>query len=58
MSLYTYIRGLFGFPDYKQDQSQRQDDKLHGSTIAVSRRSTWNWDEDDDDDDDSQIRSF
>jgi len=23
MSLYTYIRGLFGFPDYKQDQSQR-----------------------------------
>jgi len=23
MSLYTYIRGLFGFPDYKQDQSQK-----------------------------------
>jgi len=23
MSLYTYIKGLFGFPDYKQDQSQR-----------------------------------
>lgn len=24
MSLYTYIRGLFGFPDYKHDhQSQR-----------------------------------
>jgi len=59
MSLYSYIRSLFGFPDYKQDQSQRQDGKPHGSTIDVFRRPTWNWDEDEnDDDDDSQIRSF
>jgi len=50
---------LFGFPGYKQDQPQRQDDIPHGSTIDVFRHPTWNWVEDaKDDDDDSKIISF
>lgn len=49
MNLYSYIRGLFGFPEYKKDnQPQRQDDKPCGSMLDEFHGPIWNWDENSD----------
>lgn len=49
MNLYSYIRGLFGFPEYKKDnQSHRQDDKPCGSLLDEFHRPIWIRDENSD----------